>query len=87
MFADDTKLWRTIKTAEDGKILQRDLDALTNWSTKYLLRFNPRKSKLMRIGQTASVHTEYHIEEETGKHKLQETTEERDLAVIVMTDE
>ena len=64
MFADDTKLWRTIKTAEDGKILQRDLDALTNWSTKYLLRFNPRKSKLMRIGQTASVHTEYHLEED-----------------------
>ena len=49
MFADDTKLWRTIKTTEDSKILQRDLDAPMNWSTKYLLRFNPQKSKLMHI--------------------------------------
>ena len=53
-----------------------------NWSTKYLLRFNPQRSKLMRIGQTASVHTQYHLEEETGKHKLQETTEES-LPILV----
>jgi len=30
------------------------------------------------------VHTEYYFQEETGKYKLQETTEERDLGVIVM---
>ena len=85
MFADDTKLWRTIKNAEDSKILQSDLDALMNWSTKYLLKFNPQKCKLMHIGQTCSAHTEYHLEEETGKYKIQETTEERDLGVIVMS--
>ena len=32
MFADDTKLWRTIKTTNDSQILQRDLDALMNLS-------------------------------------------------------
>jgi len=25
------------------QILQRDLDALISWSTKYLLKFNPQK--------------------------------------------
>ena len=30
------------------------------------------------------MHTEYYFQEETGKYKLQETTEERDLGVIVM---
>ena len=54
MFADDTKLWRIIKTTNDNQILQRDLDALMNWSNKYLLKFNPQKCKLMCIGQSGS---------------------------------
>ena len=56
------------------------------WSTKYLLKFNPQKCKLMCIGHSDSTHTEYYLEEETGKHKVQETTEERDLGVMVMSN-
>ena len=40
--------------------------------------------KLMCIGQSGSTHREYYLEDETGKYKLQETTEERDLGVMVM---
>jgi len=29
MFADDTKLWRNIKTEEDKKMLQADMDKLS----------------------------------------------------------
>ena len=32
MYADDTKLYREIKTIEDQRILQNDLDTLTKWS-------------------------------------------------------
>jgi hypothetical protein len=32
MFADDTKIWRTIKDDEDVKVLQNDLITLENWS-------------------------------------------------------
>ena len=32
MYADDTKLYREIKTIEDQRILQKDLDTLTKWS-------------------------------------------------------
>jgi len=74
MFADDTKLWRIIKTINDSQILQRDLDALMNWSNKYLLKFNPQKCKLMCIGQSGSAHREYYLQEGTGKYKLHETS-------------
>ena len=30
IFADDSKLWRIIKTTNDSQILQRDLDVLMN---------------------------------------------------------
>ncbi len=40
MFADDTKVFRTIKTNDDQCILQDDLDELPAWSTKWLLKLN-----------------------------------------------
>jgi len=40
----------------------------------------------MCIGQSGSVQREYYLQEGTGKYKLQETTEERDLGVMVMTN-
>ena len=40
--------------------------------------------KLMCIGQSGSTHREHYLEDETGKYKLQETTEERGFGVMVM---
>jgi len=39
LFADDTKLFRTIQTIEDDDILQQDLDNLVKWSYCNALRF------------------------------------------------
>ena len=49
MFADDTKVFRTIKTNDDQYILQDDLDELTAWSTKWLLTFHRDKCKIMHV--------------------------------------
>ena len=49
MFADDTKLWITLKSATDSATLQTDLDSLTAWSNRWLLKFNASKCKLMHI--------------------------------------
>jgi ribonuclease P/MRP protein subunit RPP40 len=57
MFADDTKIWTKIETAEDSQTLQRDLDKLAEWSERWLLRFNPDKCKVMHIGHKLG--TEY----------------------------
>ena len=67
MFADDTKIWRGIYTVtvEDQESLQDDLDRLMSWSEEWLLKFNPEKCKLMRIGH--GLQTEYEMTRERNK--------------------
>ena len=40
IFADDTKIYRKIATENDCVKLQKDLDILQEWSSKWLLSFN-----------------------------------------------
>ena len=43
LFADDTKVYKEIKTQTDTKSLQKDLDNLQEWSDKWLLKFQPKQ--------------------------------------------
>ena len=79
MFADDTIIWRGIYTVEDKESLQDDLDKLMSWSEEWLLKFNPEKCKLMRIGH--GLQTEYEMTENGISHKLQVSHEEKDLGI------
>ena len=45
LFADNTKLFHCIKSNFDIDQLQRDIDALMEWSKLWLLSFNISKSK------------------------------------------
>lgn len=59
MFADDTKIWTVYNKsnlAPQTKSLQRSLDKADTWFTKWLLRFNTDKCKIMHIsgGSTAA---------------------------------
>ena len=49
MFADDTKLYSGLRTADDDS-LQKDLEVLQDWSSKWLMRFHPEKCKVMKLG-------------------------------------
>ena len=51
MFADDTKVYRNIKTHIDREVLQSDLSRLEDWSRKWQLRFNADKCKVLHIGR------------------------------------
>ena len=42
-----TKIFRHIQNRDDHIILQHDLDKLTEWSNKWLLKFHPDKCKHM----------------------------------------
>ena len=42
MYADDTKLYREIKSPDDHQILQNDLSKLCTWSKKWSLKFHPK---------------------------------------------
>jgi hypothetical protein len=48
-FADDTKVYKEIKTQTDTTSLQKDLDNLQEWSDKWLLKFHPNKCKVIHI--------------------------------------
>ena len=50
IFADDTHIFKTIKSPENQDILQNDLDTLSVWSDKWLLKCHPEKSKVVHLG-------------------------------------
>ena len=79
--ADDTKIWRATKTMEDEISLQNDLDKLVEWTNIWLLKFNPDKCKVMKLGHNTPF--QYSMEENGQTYLLQETTEEKDLGIYV----
>ena len=52
LFADDIKIFRSIKTREDYTQLQLDLNCLSEWSLKWKLKFNVSKCNVLHLGIT-----------------------------------
>ncbi len=52
IFADDTKIYRTINDIGDEIVLKEDLNKLNQWSVKWQLKFNAKKCKVMHLGFT-----------------------------------
>ena len=77
LFADDTKIFRTIKNDDDENILQQDLQKLHDWSNKWLLKFHPDKCKVMTIGKDSD--RSYILD----GHKLQKASHEKDIGVTI----
>ena len=55
LYADDTKLWRTIKSDFDIEQLQKDIDSLHLWSVNNKMNFHIRKSKVVSINNKPSL--------------------------------
>ena len=49
LFADDCLIYREIQSPDDHRILQQDLDRLTEWSHQWQMSFNTAKCYVMRI--------------------------------------
>jgi hypothetical protein len=49
--ADDSKLYREIKSVEECQFLQDDLAKLEKWSTDSKMRFNTEKCKVLTISR------------------------------------
>ena len=63
MFADDTKIVRTVNNPEQVQLLQDDLNALEEWSNLWQLRFNAEKCKVMHL-DSRNKRIEYHMHKE-----------------------
>ena len=68
MFADDTKIFNIIKSSEDQEILQNDLDSLSVWSDKWLLKFHPGKCKVMHLCKADNTKYFYKLKEGDTHH-------------------
>ncbi|CAM5102996.1 unnamed protein product [Eretmochelys imbricata] len=77
-FADDTKLLKEVKTKADCEELQKDLTKLNDWGTKWQMKFNVDKYKVMHIGKNNPNYT-YNM---MGAN-LATTNQEKDLGVIM----
>ena len=80
LFADDSLLYRTIKSPHDSEILQKDLNTLQNWEQKWKMEFHPGKCRTLRI--TNKIHpiiSAYHIHD----IPISETPSAKYLGVII----
>jgi hypothetical protein len=77
-FADDTKLVHPVATEDDVKDMQYDINHLQHWAEKWQMRYNADKCGVMHFGYHNPHHT-YHM----GNTQLSETTEEKDLGVLI----
>ena len=81
MFADDSKLYLTIKSRNDQEIIQSDLFKLCDWSKEWLMPFNIAKCKAIHYGNIL-FDTTYQMRDNDGLLKdLPVDTEEKDLGV------
>lgn len=79
IYADDVKIFRSIKNLSDSALLQQDITALNNWATLNNLPFNIPKCKIMTLyfGHTY-IQNNYTILTSTLKRE----TKIRDLGII-----
>ncbi|MCG8034813.1 MAG: hypothetical protein JAZ03_21935, partial [Candidatus Thiodiazotropha taylori] len=62
LFADDSLLYRRIRTQQDASILQEDLRKLEKWETDWQMQFNPTKCETIRITRKRNpIKTTYNI--------------------------
>ena len=80
LFADDTKLYRSISSISDCESLQRDISSLNDWSQNSNMKFNASKCKVLTITRKKSpVTTDYHL----GDTNLQRVQQEKDLGIMI----
>ena len=86
LYADDTKIWRTIVSENDHKILQNDIDYLNDWAFQNKMTFHPKKCKVVTICNRVSplamlpfVVFDYSL----GENPLMFVDSEKDLGVNV----
>ena len=56
LFADNSLVYRIIRSKEDETLLQED-DKLQKWERDWLMQFNPEKCEVIRITNNTQLHT------------------------------
>ena len=81
IFADDSKLYRSVRLPADPLALQEDLDAAVRWADKWQLVYNASKCKVLHIGRP----NRHHVYTLKGI-AMEEVASEKDLGVHIDSD-
>ena len=84
LFADDTKVFRSITSKKDAQALQADIVALQRWSEKWLLRFHPDKCHVLTLGKFEDIKHTYRYT--ISNQELEHVFEEKDLGISFDTN-
>ena len=82
IFADDTKVYKSINDSEDNKCLQSAIDEMFLWTQNWLLKFNKEKCKILHLGRN-NPRYKYCIGTDDDKIVLETTDLEKDLGVHI----
>ena len=86
LFADDSKLLSIINEPKDSLNLQKDLDAICEWTRLWGMRLNVEKCKTVHFGRK-NLREDYFMSDSSGsKIALGSSKLERDLGVTVSDD-
>ena len=86
LFADDTKIYSTIKNISNILLLQKNLDMVNEWSHKWLLKFNADKCKLLQLGNSSPANYYLSSLDDPFRSLICRVTEEKDLGVWCTND-
>ena len=89
LFADDTKCYRAIRTTEDVKHLQCDLDGINEWCQTWRMNLNQSKCGLLSVTRNRKqVLSSYHLtnDDPTNTSIINKRTAQKDLGVLITTD-
>lgn len=80
LFADDSYIYKIIKSKQDTIDLQNDLDMLVRWEKKWSMEFHPDKCKLLTVSNKRKlIETNYYIHD----RKLDQVDEAKYLGLII----
>ena len=83
LFADDCLVYREIKSRQDQNDLQKDLNLLESWGSKWGMRFNAAKCNIMRVSREQ---TPIPYQYELSGQVLEEVKDAKYLGVTVSDD-
>ena len=81
LFADDTKIFKTITSRDDSLNLQADIDALRNWSLEWGMEFNKGKCHVLTLGKFEN--TKHTHRYQLGGDENEHVFSEKDLGITI----
>ena len=81
MYADDTKVYKSVRNENDCILLQNDLERIAKWAETWQMVLNPDKTKLLSIGN-CKINFSYMLSGE----RIEKVNNINDIGVTIQSD-